>query len=584
MEFSVMASSFLQPSMLLCGTSEGSLYYLDALNQRYKALPTAKLCNYSSGAEERPSDLLQSTCRQEGNDVKNLILARYPNLFKQGICCIEYHPRLPSLVAIGLSDGSVHLLFLEAENLGLKKTTFLFKLSRPVNQLQWVLVDAVKDSENCKMHSTSFVDRIWKVISKSPYHSILVGRSVEELRLVVVERNIKVVNLFTNSTYSSWVPEDGHVSKHNAEDINAENHAEGDTQNQYIDTSISNDIARLSGGICLISTLKWPIAEYFEEDLEYPTLTNFCKVQESLCVFSHRLNYMHMDIYVPRAECGNVEFLRFRRRLKMRVRGMPTSVQITPKQYNQFNRYLSTNGEHMFSLNGEKCLNALGEFIAIGTNEGYVYTTSMLHIYNVVHAAIRTDECKRQSDSGVPDHHGTVVKCATSPHAYQLNNGEVTNAPLGAEPYRNADEIDFIDQKMDQLESSSFLNAHGSATDLGAVDIEMSSCFVGLPIVALKWALIWNDFTSAPHIIEPTQCCCTDDIVFLLSVLTNEHVDLLRLSKEGFSLQISNCKRLQVCCNSIHWVENTIPNDMTILMATEDGIEGLTCNYDSVKC
>ncbi|KAK1441878.1 hypothetical protein BgAZ_502100 [Babesia gibsoni] len=590
MEFSVMAASFLQPNMLLCGSVEGDMCVVDTYRRmKYRNNAEDAFSSREEDAEE-PSDLGTSTWKQSKEELEDLILEKYPKLFRYGIVCIEYHPRLPSLIAVGLTDGTVHLLFLEGENLKLKKTISVFKFNDAINQITWLLVDAVKDTQNnYKLHSTALIDRIWKTLSKSSYHSVLVARSGEDVRFTVVEPKFVIRSVFTNEPVTSNKKQS--ITRSNGAEEGIPENAPSDDKDGLCN---SNDEAAKcnneENSVWLMFNMKWPLPEYFEKELEYNTLTNFCRVKESLCIMRHIAGQAYMDVYIPEDFEDDVVFSKFTTRMVFHVEGSPTFVDISPKQYNQTDRYLGTNNKYLFNIKGEKCINSIGEFIAIGTDKGHLYATSMLHIYNSAYFNIvpltkssHTDESvangvSLQSNIGSADEGDTGSVGPEGSH----NDDDECETSEGVET-ENADNTDHADDEgRSNCSGSSSMQCSNVDDNSIVAELEMSSYFIGSPILKVKWATIWNDITRDPFYISPSHCCCTDDITFLLSVVTTHFVTLMRLCKEDGVLSICSCKKLDTQCSCIQWIERTIPNDMALWMWTHDGMQGLECHHSTV--
>ncbi|GIX65601.1 LamB/YcsF family protein [Babesia caballi] len=560
MEFSVMTSSHLQPNMMTCGTQGGDLYVLDAFHPDHNRITKRSLrkrapqrLSSAQGSQPETNEATAASGRPAYHNANKLIVGRFNGLFKSGIVCVEHHPRLPSIIAVGLVDGSVHLLFLEIENLQIKQTAYLCRFSGSVDQLEWLLVDDVGDMVNRKTRSTSFTERIWKSIARASYNSLLVGRAGSQVKVVRVERNFHVFNFFKNIVAATH-QEKGDVNHDIKKDFRGEGaDQEGDTPPDPSPKHVQVE----QTDVVLITTIKWPLASYFEEDPEYPTLTNFCLIKEALCIFQHRPEGTLMQIYTPVVDASRIVFVRFGKSILVRVRGVPSAVSISPKQYNQMNRHLATSNPHFFTLNGEKCLNALGEFIAIGSDEGYVYTTTLLHIYNEAHSAVRRR----------PDDH----KVAMEPKVSPLN---MEGCHTDAESTPETSQRNF---------HTTSPTRSGDSAGTDCVAIEMASCFVGSAVLALHWGLIWNDYTAAPGMLAPAECCCTDDITFLLTARTGDHVDVLRLSKCASVLRAKPHRRIETRCSAAHWVEDIMPNDMTLMMATRRGVERITWDRVAVQ-
>ncbi|ORM40265.1 uncharacterized protein BXIN_2008 [Babesia sp. Xinjiang] len=544
MEFSIVSSSQLQPNMLICGSASGDIYVLDAFNPGCNLIGKDKLVRFASSMANGASDA--STVYTPSSDlgyhtVDDLLVKHHSKLFKAGVVCIEYHPRLPSLVAIGLADGSVRLLFLEPENPEMRKTKFALKFQKAVDQLQWLLVHYDKDTDRLTTHAVSFADRIWSRIVKAPYISLLIGRAGDEVLFAVIDRKIEIFNLFTSLVEEQDTSNQVLMANPGAPGVD------------HMDASAS---VKGCGKIGLIATVKWPLAAYFEKDIEYSTLTNFCIFHEALCIVKYDQDYMYLHVYTPVVTDYTVKFTKFVKQFRAQVTGIPVAIQISPKQYNQMWRYLATNNQHLFNERGEKCLTALAEFIAIGSDQGYVYTTTMLHIYNRAHVSIRGP----QGSVAVADDNSADYS-STWPHTgYQSFNHRMCDG------------------------------ANGSL-DHSCVDIDMAPCFVGGPVLGLEWALLWNDYTREPKLVDPDECCCTDDITFLLAARSNHHVEIVRLVKENAILRAELYQRIPLQCSAIRWVEDTLPNDMNLLMPTRDGIHRQTLernvlegNGPSVQC
>ncbi|GFE53905.1 dynein intermediate chain, putative [Babesia ovis] len=537
MEFSVMASSQLQPSILACGTKEGDVYILDAFKKEFNRIELEETCDQIACTLPGLSKRYKSV-DVEHHRIEDLVVERYSRLFKSGVACMEYHPRLPSVVAVGLNDGSVHLLFVEPENPELKRTIFLFKFAKTVEQLQWLLVDDNTGPHRVFTHCSSFANRIWARLARAPYVSLLFARSGEDIMYTKVERK------FTSFNLEHSIKSNRRSIMYSTKNDTAIDSTMDDTpmDSNLGDSAIDSDITNL-GKVALIATVKWPQEAYFYEDIEHPTLTNFCIVHEALCVMLYHNGYTYLQIYVPVVDDG-IKFNRFSKQIRTRFNGVPTSVVVSPKQYNQMTRYMATNNVHMFTLNGESCLNALGEFIAIASDQGYIYTTSMLNIYN------RTREMVRKSETPVEPPDGIA---GTTP-GYAITDGDTIHSVRSIAP--GAD----------------------------CVEINMAS-YSGQPhVMGLEWALLWNDYTQAPEMVRPDECCCTKDITFLLAVHAREHVDILRLTKPMSTLQVENHRRIDTISSAIHWVEDTLPNDSKLLMATPDGtIHRTTWTHDFTR-
>ncbi|GBE62304.1 dynein intermediate chain 2, putative [Babesia ovata] len=557
---------------MTCGTPYGDLYVLDAFMPSYNRIDMGRIrrsvTGMAVGGLESRKEQSDMTCtasyRRSHHTAKQLTVERYSKLFKSGITCIEFHPRLPSLSAVGLDDGSVHLLFIEGENLVVKKTLRLLTFNQPVEQIEWLLVKGEKTEGKANARSTSFVDRIWRILSRAAYHSLLIGRANKHVKFVRVERNPRVFNFFSSVVEKPDRAEKDCDSK-GMQPSNAQaDRKAGKRQSNKMAESDEAVKCETDGELVLISVVKWPQPGYFEEELEYPTLTNFCLVQESLGVVTHHTNGVYMQIYTPTEVDSNIKFVKFEKQICLRIEGFPTAIQISPKQYNQMRRYLDTNNAHMFTLNGEKCLNALGEFIAIGSDNGSVYVTSMLHIYNrarasMIEATGKTNIANANNTDATENPSNTVTTTAQNQDA---------GCHSCDEEHKVADVT-----VCDRDDHSSLAN--GNENDR-YYDVELASLNVGGALKCLRWGLIWNDYVRQPHLVAPDRCCCSDDIRFFLTAHTREHVEILQLAKRDGTLSLESSGLIDLQGSTVHWVEDTIPNDMTLMIATKNGLERFT--------
>ncbi|EDO07056.1 uncharacterized protein BBOV_IV007000 [Babesia bovis T2Bo] len=485
MEFTVITSSQLQPNLLACGTVEGDLYILDAFKPS---------CNRIRQEDKVTTDISYISDAKHHSLVE-LLIKRH-RIFKSGIVALEYHPRLPSVLAVGLNDGTLQVLFLEPENPELKKNVFLHKFDHRVDQIQWLLMDRGSDPEPSRQNSMSFGDRIWNRISKTPYVSLIIARSGSVITWMPLEKRAKChrLNVGTNPQGVVYRTDEYIESQSNVE-----------PSDQMVSMTQQQSL--------IICTVKWPLPGYFSEELEHESLTNFCIVQEALCVV-HSSEGIYLEIYIPEYYDDSIEFVRFHTRIDTNATGVPSAVHISPKQYNQMNRYLETGSPHMFTLQGDRCINALSEFMAIATMDGAVYVTSMLHIYNQVRSVYYP---------------------------------RITSTPSGV--------------------STEVLEPH----DIVAI-VHMDSFQLDQPVRSLMWTLIWNDYTQPPTMLRPDECCCTSDVAFLLSALCHDGIRVLKLYSSNCALALKVRHMVHAQARAMHWVEDTLPGDIKLIWATENSI------------
>ncbi|EKX72582.1 hypothetical protein BEWA_050500 [Theileria equi strain WA] len=543
-DFGVLSSSFLQPACIFSGSNNGVLNILDIgidileMNNMKFNERISEFYGITNNLSQ-PGDSDEATVK--GDDKKsgkaknwskrlgiidNYTLESFKldislptkgiRTLKSRIKTLVHHPRIPSIIAVGCEDGSVNLIFIEAENTLLHHILFCTKFDHSVDQLVWTLTDRMdEDTEvDYKKLKSSFLERIWKSIESARYASVLVMQSEGDVRWVELSRSMNVESLDT---------------------IERPNYITVDAMDSYMDMMKRSKLS-------LIFSIKWPIEGYYmeygsekgvdaenNEDVESSadignvgigTLTNFCNVKDSLAMLYYAQNSMYLYI-LSRFENS---FILICPVLSISVNGIPTSVSISGKQYNQIYRHQASGYEMLYSryskasLDQSLCMNALQEFIAIGTNTGYVYATSLLYLYNL-----------------------SIFSC-------KFPSGD---------------------------SQSSFVPANG-----------ISGRKVGMSVDMLKFAVLWRKYDMNVNFTNPKRCMCTDDCIFILAIgvvgfgvkvctVSNYHSEGTRSE----FLKITPVFSRRQNYNSILWAEQALPNITRLLVGNGKSLKSFNFSY-----
>ncbi|KAK2195157.1 bifunctional Saf4-Yju2 protein/WD40-repeat-containing domain superfamily [Babesia duncani] len=262
------------------------------------------------------------------------VLKTIRNPFKGYVLKLVQHPRLPSVLAAGLDDGTVYMIFIEPENQDLFHFTFVMKLDAAIEDITWIIAHCnVNDSFTGPRKSKSdFVYRVWNSLNRSNYDSIIVANSKSQVKFSHIKEPI----------HSSYINEMTHVIS--------------------------------------VFPIRWPT------NCNSMLASLIKPVKEHLCISFFEGGVVKLIVY----ECVitvdfHIGFIKVAT-LIIPVHGKPTCLEISKKQYNQIYRYQQAYGESMYNLNSHElsCTNALQEFLAIGDDMGYIYVTSIFNLYHTL--------------------------------------------------------------------------------------------------------------------------------------------------------------------------------------------------------